>query len=145
MSVVSDARINGELSIIAPVPWDLPAGETTISSAVVYGDLQARVHNFFQPEGVGQRHPNWTDERNEDNTTAKYNTINYRYSVTNKGAIYGKWAIIFTTGTAFKVVEEKLGIIDTGTTATNTAPLTGNRNALLQHSGRWLGSRLVAR
>ena len=123
MSVVSDAQINGELSIIAPVPWDLPAGETTISSAVVYGDLQARVHNFFSQKVWDSGNPNWTDERNEDNTTAKYNTVNYPIQVANKGAIYGKWAIIFTSGTAFKVVEEKLGIIDTGTTGTNTAPI----------------------
>ncbi|WP_209278696.1 hypothetical protein [Thalassotalea sp. G20_0] len=47
MSVLSDVQINGDLSIISPVPWDLPASETTVSSAVVYGDLQARVKNFF--------------------------------------------------------------------------------------------------
>ena len=29
MSVVNDVQINGDLSIIAPVPWDLPANETT--------------------------------------------------------------------------------------------------------------------
>ncbi|UYM16186.1 hypothetical protein [Endozoicomonas euniceicola] len=123
MSVVSDAQINGELSIIAPVPWDLPAGETTISSAVVYGDLQARVHSFFSQKVWDSGNPNWTDERNEDNTTAKYNTVNYPIQVANKGSIHGKWAIIFTSGTAFTVVEEKLGIIDTGTTGTNTAPI----------------------
>ncbi|AMO56115.1 hypothetical protein GZ77_04710 [Endozoicomonas montiporae] len=123
MSVVSDAQINGELSIIAPVPWDLPAGETTVSSALVYGDLQARVHHFFSQKVWDNGNPNWTDERNEDNTTAQYNTINYPIQVANRGAIYGKWALIFTSGASFQVVEEKLGIIETGNTATNTAPM----------------------
>ena len=123
MSVVNDVQINGDLSIIAPVPWDLPARETTVSSAVVYGDLQSRQYSFFTQKVWDNGDPNWTDNRIGDNTTAQYNTINYPLEVTNKGAIYGQWAIIFTSTTAFQVVEEKLGIIATGTTAKNTAPV----------------------
>ncbi|MET4694997.1 hypothetical protein [Endozoicomonas lisbonensis] len=123
MSVVSDAQINGELSIIAPVPWDLPAGETTVSSAVVYGDLQARVHHFFTQKVWSNSNPNWTDDPKGDGTTAQYNTINYPIQVANKGAIFGKWAVIFTSGTAFQVVEEKLGIIATGDVGSSTAPI----------------------
>ncbi|OED40221.1 hypothetical protein ACH42_17050 [Endozoicomonas sp. (ex Bugula neritina AB1)] len=123
MSVVNDVQINGDLSIIAPVPWDLPATETTVSSAVVYGDLQARQYSFFTQKVWDNGNPNWTDNREGDNTTAQYNTINYPVEVTNKGAIYGKWAIIFTTTTAFQVVEEKLGIIANGTTTTDIEPI----------------------
>ena len=123
MSVVNDVQINGDLSIIAPVPWDLPANETTVSSAVVYGDLQARQYSFFAQKLWDNGDPNWTDDRIGDNTTAQYNTINYPVEVTNKGAIYGKWAIIFTSVTGFQVVEEKLGIIATGNTTTDTAPM----------------------
>ncbi|USE38066.1 hypothetical protein [Endozoicomonas sp. SCSIO W0465] len=123
MSVLSDVQINGDLSIISPVPWDLPASETSVSSAVVYGDLQARVKNFFSQKVWDNGDPNWTDYREGDQTTAQYNTINYPVEVTNKGAIYGKWAIIFTSSTAFQIVEEKLGIIATGSTTTDTAPI----------------------
>ncbi len=123
MSVLSDVQINGDLSIISPVPWDLPETETTVSSAVVYGDLQARVKNFFSQKVWDNGDPNWTDHREGDQTTAQYNTINYPVEVTNKGAIYGKWSIIFTSSTAFQVVEEKLGIIATGSTTTDTAPM----------------------
>ena len=123
MSVLSDVQINGDLSIISPVPWDLPASETTVSSAVVYGDLQARVKNFFSQKVWDNGTPNWTDHRSGDQTTAQYNTINYPVEVTNKGAIYGKWAIIFTSGSAFQIVEEKLGIIATGNTIADAAPL----------------------
>ncbi len=123
MSVVNDVQINGDLSIIAPVPWNLPAQTTTVSSAVVYGDIQARVHHFFSQKVWDNGNPNWTDSRIGDQTTAQYNTVNFPVLVTNKGAIYGKWAIIFTSGSAFQVVEEKLGIITTGTTAADTAPI----------------------
>ena len=104
MSVLSDVQINGDLSIIAPVPWNLPATETTVSSAVVYGDLQARVKNFFSQKVWDNGIPNWTDNRIGDQTTAQYNTVNFPVLVTNKGAIYGKWAIIFTSGSAFQAV-----------------------------------------
>ncbi|WP_419832128.1 hypothetical protein [Endozoicomonas atrinae] len=123
MSVLSDVQINGDLSIISPVPWDLPATEATVGSAVVYGDLQARVKNFFSQKVWDNGNPNWTDNRIGDQTTAQYNTINYPVEVTNKGAIYGKWAVIFTSGSAFQIVEEKLGIIATGNTIADAAPL----------------------
>ena len=55
---------------------------------------------------------------NGDSTTAQYNTINYPVEVTNKGAIYGKWALIFTSATSFQV----LGIIASGNTAADTTP-----------------------
>ena len=127
--MVSDVQINGELSIIAPVPWDLPAGETTVSSAVVYGDLQARVHHFYSQKVWDNGSPNWSDERIGDQTTAQYNTINYPVEVTNKGAIYGKWAIIFTSSLSFQVVEEKLGIIASGNTDTDIAPVNPETSA----------------
>ncbi len=123
MSVLSDVQINGDLSIISPVPWNLPEIETSISSAVVYGDIQARVHHFFSQKVWDNGTPNWTDNRIGDQTTAQYNTINYPVETTNKGAIYGKWAIIFTSGSAFQIVEEKLGIIATGNTIADAAPL----------------------
>ncbi len=128
MSVVSDVQINGELSIIAPIPWDLPAGETSVSSAVVYGDLQARVHHFYSQKVWDNGSPNWTDDRIGDQTTAQYNTINYPVEVTNKGAIYGRWAILFTSTNSFQVVEEKLGIIASGNTDTDTAPINPETN-----------------
>ena len=123
MSVVSDVQINGDLSIIAPVPWDLPAAETSVSSAIVYGDLQARIHHFYTQKVWDSGEPNWTDYPQGESTTAQYNQINYPIQVSNKGAIYGKWALIFTSSTAFQVVEEKLGIIDTGNTSVDTAPI----------------------
>ena len=129
MSVLSDVQINGDLSIISPVPWNLPAAETTVSSAVVYGDLQARVKNFFSQKVWDNGSPNWTDNRIGDQTTAQYNTINHPVKVTNKGAIYGKWAIIFTSNTAFQVVEEKLGIIQTGSTTTDLSPMNPQAGA----------------
>ncbi|QQE87296.1 hypothetical protein [Azotobacter chroococcum] len=122
MAVCSEVQISGALSIGAPLPWDLPAGETQVSSAVAWGDLQARLHTWYTQKTWNSGAPNWTDSPSGDSTTSNYNSLNYPPVVTNKGAIAGKWAIVFTGTTTFNVVEEKLGVITTGTTSSDCAP-----------------------
>ncbi|MCY1455234.1 hypothetical protein D9M71_723520 [compost metagenome] len=43
--------------------------------------------------------------------------------MTNKGAISGRWAIVFTSATAFQVVEQQLGIIAIGGTGEDCSPI----------------------
>ena len=127
MSVVSDVQINGDLSIIAPLAWDFPVG-TTVSSAVVYGDLQARTKHIFTQRTWSSSSPNWRPVGQGAATTAQYNLVNYPIAINNKGAIEGKWALVFTGTTAFQIVEEKLGIIGAGSTASNAAPVNPETN-----------------
>ncbi|MDF5938672.1 hypothetical protein P4234_12860 [Pseudomonas aeruginosa] len=47
MTLCTEVQVNGELGISSPLPWDLPAGETLASSALSWGDLQARLHHWF--------------------------------------------------------------------------------------------------
>ncbi len=122
MSVVSDVQINGSLSVIAPLAWEFPTG-STVSSAVVYGDLQARTKNIFTQRTWNSSDPNWTTEPIGSETSAQYNLINYPIDLNNKGAIEGRWALVFTSSASFQIVEEKLGIIGAGSTATDTAPV----------------------
>ncbi|MCL6270726.1 hypothetical protein M3P05_12405 [Sansalvadorimonas sp. 2012CJ34-2] len=122
MSIVSDVQINGDISIIAPLAWDFPQG-STVSSAVVYGDLQARVKNEFSQRTWNSGAPNWMNSRAGDETTAQYNLINYPIQIDNKGAIEGKWALVFTGTSSFQIIEEKLGIIGAGSTSANAAPV----------------------
>ncbi|SFL23753.1 hypothetical protein [Azotobacter beijerinckii] len=123
MAVCSEVQISGALGIGAPLPWDLPAGETQVSSAVAWGDLQARLHTWYTQKTWNSGAPNWTDSPSGESTTSNYNSLNYPPVVTNKGAIAGKWALVFTGTTTFNVVEEKLGVISTGTTGSDCAPI----------------------
>lgn len=123
MAVCSEVQISGVLGLSAPLPWDLPAGEAQVSSAVTWGDLQARVHHWFTQQTWNSGAPNWTDAPIGNATTAQYNTLNYPPLITNKGAIDGKWALVFTTGSNFNVVEEQLGVITTGSTSGDCAPV----------------------
>ena len=127
MSVVSDVQINGDLSIIAPVPWDLPATETTVSSAIVYGDMQARVHHFYTQKVWDSGNPNWTDIRDEDNTTAQYNRINYQLHRLPGGRRKARHYCHRRHVHQHRSHEP------------------GNRHTLFQHSSGWLGSWLVSR
>jgi len=90
---------------------------------VSWGDLQSRYHHWFTQKAWSTGLPNWTDAPVGEATTANYNTLSYPPIITNQGAIDGKWALVFTSATAFQVVEEKLGVISTGNTSTDCAPI----------------------
>lgn len=123
MTLCTEVQISGSLGISSPLPWALPAGETRVSSAVTWGDLQARIHHWFTQQTWNSSAPNWTDSPVGGSTTANYNQLSYPPIITNRGAIDGKWALVFTSNTAFNVVEEKLGVITTGSTASDCAPI----------------------
>ena len=123
MTVCSEVQITGALGIGSPVPWDLPAAETKVSSAVTWGDLQARVFRWFTQQSWNTGAPNWGDAPNGNRTTAQYNLLNWPVVITNQGSIAGKWALVFTSGTAFNVVEERLGVIASGNISADCSPI----------------------
>lgn len=123
MTVCTEVQITGAVSFGSPLPWDLPAGETKVSSAVTWGDLQARLYRWYTQQTWNQSAPNWSDAPIGGSTTAQYNQLNYPPIITNAGAIAGKWALVFTSATSFNVVEEKLGVITTGNTTSDLAPI----------------------
>ncbi|ERI53383.1 hypothetical protein N878_03935 [Pseudomonas sp. EGD-AK9] len=123
MTLCTEVQITGELGIGSPLPWDLPAGEAQVSSAVAWGDLQSRIHTWFTQQTWSSGAPNWTDAPIGNTTTAQYNSLSYPPIITNGGAIDGKWALVFTSSGAFNVVEEKLGVIATGNTSSDCSPI----------------------
>lgn len=129
MTVCTEVQISGVLGINSPLPWDLPTATTKVSSAVAWGDLQARLYNWFAQKTWSSGAPNWTDSRVGDSTTAQYDQLNYPPVVTNKGSIAGKWALVFTSSGSFQVVEQQLGIVDTGSTGAVCAPINPANNA----------------
>ncbi|WFM72966.1 hypothetical protein [Halomonas sp. CKK8] len=111
MVLVSDVQINGTLTLVGQLSHDYPADETLVSSALIGGDLQARVAGLFdQTTWTGE----WSDELIGDETTAEFNDTAYPIQVTNRGTITERWALIFTSSTSFRVVGESVGEIGTG-------------------------------
>lgn len=126
MTMINGVDITGEISFIAPSGHAFPANETWVSSAKIWGDVNARYFNFFTQRTWNSGSPNWTGARIGADTTANYNVIDNPVEIANRGAITEKWAILFTSSTSFNLVGSELGIIATGNTSTDLAPVNQN-------------------
>lgn len=119
MAQVSDVQISGRLAFTRQITHDYPVG-SYISSALVAGDLRAYVSKLFDQ---ATWNGTFSDALSGSAATATYNDVLAPIAVTNAGAITERWAIQFTNTTAFNVIGEHVGVIATGTTGTETAPI----------------------
>lgn len=139
MALVSDLQISGELSFTRPLTHSYPFPGSYVSSALVAGDLQARVSVIFDQNTWNGT---WSDNISGSSATGTYNDINSPIQVTNKGAVTERWAIVFTNSTSFNVIGENVGVIATGNTSTDCGPLNPATNApyfLIPFTGWGLG------
>ncbi len=125
MAVVRDVQITGDLTFTRPLTHDYPLG-SYVSSALVGGDLFARVSHLFDQQTWGNK---WQDTPDGATANATYNATQYPVEVTNAGALTERWAIRFTNTTSFEVFGEHVGVIATGNTSTDLAPLNPATNA----------------
>jgi hypothetical protein len=125
MAQVSDVQINGDLTLTRAISHAYPTG-SVVSSALVAGDLHARVAALFdQSTWTGV----WQDTIIGSAATATYNDVLAPIEVKNNGAGTERWAIKFTSTTAFDVIGEHVGVIANGNINTDCAPVnpaTGN-------------------
>lgn len=109
MALVSDVQINGQLSVTRPLTHDFPLG-SYISSALVIGDMHARVSEFFDQQTFN----GWFDTLQGNAASGTYNDTLYPIELTNRGAIEERWEILFTNSTTVNVIGENVGQIVTG-------------------------------
>jgi hypothetical protein len=120
MVPITDAQIDGTVSIGAALGRDFPTTGTYFSSALLHGDKVARVFSVFdQGTWTGV----WSDQRIGDGANAEYNTVLFPLEVLNTGAITERWRIQFTNSTAFQCFGEQSGLVGTGTTGADFAPV----------------------
>lgn len=138
MSLLSDVQINGQLTLTAPLLRPYPLG-SYVSSALLFGDMFSRVTGVFdQATWTGV----WSDTLIGAQATAQYNDVDYPIEVLNRAAVSDRWRINFTSSTAFQVVSENMGVITTGTTGVDLAPvnpLTGLPYFTLRAAGWGMG------
>ena len=117
---LSDVQINGRISFNRQLTHDFPVPGSYVSGALVAGDLFARTSlTFDQATWDGS----WANSVTGDAATGTFNTTLAPIAVTNIGAVTERWLIRFTNTTAFEVIGENVGVIATGNTATDLAPL----------------------
>lgn len=121
--LATDVQITGRLSISQPLTHSFPAGSSFVSSALIAGDLTARASGDFSQQSWTFE---WSDSRIGPPILAAYNTPANPIVVQNRGAISERWALIFTSSTAFRIVGESLGEIGTGNTGNPCAPVNAN-------------------
>lgn len=121
MLLCSSADISGQLKFTRSITHHFPAGTSFVSSALPFGDLFSRAFGYFEQQawtGV------WSDERiGSAPAAANFNEGAFQVVTTNRGAITERWALIFTSSTAFRIVGESVGEIGAGNTATDCAPI----------------------
>ena len=117
--VLSDVQIDGQLRATRAITHDYPAG-AIVSSALMWGDLRASATDVWdQVSWTGV----WSDGVTGQPATGTYNDTIAPIQVLNADALAERWAVVFTNTTAFYVMGEHVGVIATGNTATDCAPL----------------------
>ena len=123
MAVLTDVQITGQLALSQPLSHDFPLAGTLVANAIIWGTLYARTSvPFDQQTWTGV----WSDSLIGSGVAAQFNNTQYPIAVDNNSAIQERWAIIFTSSTAFNVVGEHVGQIASGNTSTDTAPINPN-------------------
>lgn len=126
MARVVDVQINGVVQISPPLSHSYPAGALA-STALLIGSLQARVNTevLFAQEVLTS---NWSDTRQGNAIFAQYNHTLYPILVQNSGCETERWAVRFLTPTSFQVIGEHVGVIATGNTSEDCAPINPATN-----------------
>ncbi|WP_018869503.1 hypothetical protein [Thioalkalivibrio sp. ALgr3] len=108
MRLVSEAQITGVVSFASPLTHEFPAEETYLSTALLYGDLQASASVAFdQQTWTGE----WSDEQIGDSASGTYNQTDHPIEVTNEGAIQERWRLEFRSTSTVDVIGEYTGQI----------------------------------
>lgn len=133
------------LKIARALQSDFPAG-SIVSSVYQLGDLQARVTNIFDQVTWNSV---WSDVIVGDPAPANYNSVNYPIEVVNQSAINERWAIVFTSDSAYRCIGQNVGQVGTGDTLNDFAPInpaTGQPFFIIRGSGwggGWLPGNVV--
>jgi len=123
MALVNDVDISGEISLTRQISHTFPDTTTYLSTAMVLGDLQARVTNVFDQA-------TWTNEWSDlligNEPSAEYDNTTYPIEVDNRGTLYQRWALVFTGSTSFNIIGETVGNVGVGNTSSDIAPTNPN-------------------
>lgn len=120
MALVSDAQISGRLSFTRQLTHNYPVPGSYVSSALVAGDMQTYVSALFDQVSWTNV---WADSAIGNPATGTYNDVLAPVEVTNEGTVTERWYIQFTNTTTFNVIGEHVGLIATGNTSTDLAPV----------------------
>ncbi|WP_350654852.1 hypothetical protein [Pseudoalteromonas sp. D48-MNA-CIBAN-0056] len=112
-----DAIQGNQISLLTPLSRAYPAG-ATLSSVQVLGDFQAQTKD---ERTLAAWQNNFADFG--ASASSAINTTQYPIEVTNIGVIAQRWAIVFTSTTAYNVIGEFVGNIYSGDILNDCTPI----------------------
>lgn len=138
MLLLTDVQINGLLGLSAPLLRTYPMG-SLVSTALLFGDLVARVENVFdQATWTGV----WSNTVIGAGATAQFNDVDFPIEVLNGTAVGERWrANVLTGATTVQIIGENLGVLGTFSMSADIAPiniLTGEPYFVIRKEG-WGG------
>jgi len=116
---VAEVQIDGHLRFTRAATHAYSAPGSYLSSALIMGDLRARVSTTFDQSTWNNA---WSDNQIGSAATGTFNDVLAPIAVTNKGAITERWIVRFTSTTAFEVIGEHVGVIAIGNVGVDCAP-----------------------
>ncbi|WP_413520594.1 hypothetical protein [Psychrobacter glacincola] len=119
IALVIETDISGRVTLSTPITHDYSTA-AVFSSMLLAGDMQARAFNVFGQQSWGSV---FSDTLIGNATTSQLQVTNNPIVITNRDAIEERWALVFTSATAFNIIGQTVGQIGTGTTSTLTAPI----------------------
>lgn len=120
MAMVAEVQIDGKMSFTRQISHDYPVPGSYVSSALITGDLRARVSVVFDQSTWNNT---WSDVQSGSAATGTFNNTANPIEVTNRGALTERWAVVFTNSTSFQVIGEHVGVIAIGNTSTDCEPI----------------------
>ncbi|QRQ86247.1 hypothetical protein [Cupriavidus oxalaticus] len=119
MSLLSDVQITGQLTLMRQLSHVYPADETRVSSALIMGDLQARMALSFTQTSWASV---FADAPSGGSPASTYNFTTYPLLLTDRSCIQERWAIVFTDTINFRVIGESVGQVALGNINTDCSP-----------------------
>lgn len=124
---ITDAQINGQLTLARPLTHDYPADTSLVAACLIHGDRRARVSAVWDQASWNGT---WTDSPVGSAATATLNVIDYPITVTNEGCDTDRWMLRWTSTTAVELISEHRGLVWSGNfppyvsgTPVNIAPI----------------------
>jgi hypothetical protein len=126
MAQINDVQISGVITFTRQITHDYPLAGSYLSSALVAGDLKARVSTVF--DQATWNGTDWKDTVDGLPSVGTYNITANPIVVTNAGAITERWALQFTSSTAFRIIGEHVGVIGVGSINSICSPINPATN-----------------
>ncbi len=118
-ALVIETDISGRVTLSTVITHNYST-DAVFSSMLLAGDMQALAQNVFSQKSWGGV---WSDTLIGDATTSQLQVTDNPIVVTNRDAIEERWALVFTSATAFNIIGQTVGQIGTGTTNSVTSPI----------------------